>query len=247
MKRSLNFLLISLAIIVCTIIVCITYLNRYPSNNNGHIEVKGMGQTNFDSDLIVWEGSFKKDNTSLKDAYVGIANDKLIVYEFLKTKGVDDSEIVFGPVSTNEESRTLYSDEGKVIGEEFIGYVLSQQVSIESNNVEKIEKVSRQVTEVLNNGVQFYSYSPRYYFTNLADLKIDLISKATEDARLRAINIVNRSGAELGDLITAEMGILQIIGQNSDESYSWGGAFNTSSKKKTASITMDLRYVVENN
>jgi hypothetical protein len=42
------------------------------------------------------------------------------------------------------------------------------------------------------------------------------------------------------------MGVLQIVGQNSDEAYSWGGTLNTSSKKKTASITMTLNYRVEN-
>ena len=38
------------------------------------------------------------------------------------------------------------------------------------------------------------------------------------------------------------MGIFQITGQNSNETYSWGGTFNTWSKEKTASITMKLDY-----
>ena len=41
------------------------------------------------------------------------------------------------------------------------------------------------------------------------------------------------------------MGIFQITGQNSKESYSWGGTFNTSSREKTASITMKLTYKVD--
>ena len=35
---------------------------------------------------------------------------------------------------------------------------------------------------------------------------------------------------------------LQITGQNSAEEYSWGGSFNTTSKKKTATITVKLDY-----
>ena len=108
--------------------------------------------------------------------------------------------------------------------------------------VEKIEKLSREITELLNKGIQFYSDAPRYYFTKLADLKIEMISKATEDARLRAVKIAENSGGKLGDLISAKMGIFQITGQNSKEDYSWGGTFNTSSKKKTASITIKLEY-----
>jgi hypothetical protein len=69
-----------------------------------------------------------------------------------------------------------------------------------------------------------------------------MISKATEDARIRAEKIAFNSGGKLGDLISAKMGIFQITGQNSNEDYSWGGTFNTSSKKKTASITIKLKY-----
>ncbi len=122
---------------------------------------------------------------------------------------------------------------------------MTQSVQIESNKVEKIEKISREVTELLNEGVNFYSEAPRYYYTRLADLKIEMISKATEDARIRAEKIAAYSNGKLGALQAAKMGIFQITGQNSDENYSWGGTFNTSSKDKTASITMKLVYKVK--
>ena len=63
--------------------------------------------------------------------------------------------------------------------------------------------------------------------------------------RIRAEKIATNSGSSLGDLTSAKMGIFQITGQNSNENYSWGGTFNTSSKKKTASITMKLDYIVK--
>jgi len=69
-----------------------------------------------------------------------------------------------------------------------------------------------------------------------------MISKATENARIRAEKIAEFSGGKLGELDSARMGVFQITGQNSDENYSWGGTYNTTSKKKTASITMKLTY-----
>ncbi len=72
-----------------------------------------------------------------------------------------------------------------------------------------------------------------------------MISKASEDARIRAQRIAEYSGGKLGDLQSAKMGVFQITGQNSNEDYSWGGTFNTSSKEKTASITMKLVYKVK--
>ncbi len=62
---------------------------------------------------------------------------------------------------------------------------------------------------------------------------------------LRAESIAQNSGSGLGELISAKMGVFQITGQNSGEDYSWGGSFNTSSKNKTASITMRLDYKVK--
>ena len=59
------------------------------------------------------------------------------------------------------------------------------------------------------------------------------------------IEIAEFSGGKLGKLESAKMGIFQITGQNSKENYSWGGTFNTSSRNKTASITMKLTYKVD--
>jgi hypothetical protein len=43
-------------------------------------------------------------------------------------------------------------------------------------------------------------------------------------------------------MVNSTQGVFQIVGYNSSEDYSWGGAFNTSSKKKTASVTVKLVY-----
>ena len=133
----------------------------------------------------------------------------------------------------------------RFVGSEFTGYTLNQSVEIDSKEVEKVERISREITELLNQGIQLYSSAPRYYYTRLDELKIEMISQATENARLRAEKIATNSKSELDELVVAKMGIFQITGQNSNEDYSWGGAYNTTSKEKTASITMKLTYKVK--
>jgi hypothetical protein len=131
------------------------------------------------------------------------------------------------------------------VGAEFEAYQLVQSIQIESKNVESIEALSRSITELMNTGVTFYSDAPRYYYTGLASLKIEMIAKATEDGFVRAQNIAQNSGGDLGELRSAKMGVFQITGQNSTEEYSWGGAYNTNDKQKTASITMRLDYATD--
>jgi hypothetical protein len=98
------------------------------------------------------------------------------------------------------------------------------------------------VTELINKGIEFTSEAPQYYYTKLADLKIDLIATATQDGKNRAERTAQNAGTSIYKLLDADMGVFQITGQNSGENVSWGGAFNTTSKNKTATITMKLKY-----
>jgi len=243
MKQYTNSIIFGIAIVASSIFLGKAYTDR--NKVEGEIQVTGLGKADFSSDLIVWEGRFGAQNIDLKQAYLTLEKNKTVINEYLTTKGINTKELIYSAVKTNQKNKQIYSSDGNYIGDEFVGYELNQSVQIESKDVDKIEKISREITELLNQGVQFYSESPRYYYTKLADLKIEMISKATEDARIRAEKISKFSGGKLGKLESAKMGVFQITGQNSKEDYSWGGTFNTSSREKTASITMKLVYKVE--
>ena len=243
MKSNSTAVIFGLSIVLASIFLGNAYVNR--NKQNGKIQVTGLGEKDFSSDLIVWEGSFGVENKELKMGYANLEGDKEMIKRYLLSKGVKEENLVFAAVKTRTQSKRNYSVDGKYIGDEFTGYELKQSILIESHEVDKIEKISREITELLNKGVNFYSRSPRYYYTKLADLKIEMISKATEDARLRAEKIAEFSGGKLRKIVTAKMGVFQITGQNSNEDYSWGGTFNTSSKEKTASITMKLVYDID--
>lgn len=239
MKNNITALVFSIAIVISAFVLGNAYKNR--NSNSGIISVTGLGKADFTSDLIVWEGSFSEESLQLKDAYNKLENEKKVITDYLIAKGVQPSELVFNAVTSKKLTKAKYEN-GKYVGDQFLGYRLSQSLQIDSKNVEGVEKISREITELLNKGIEFYSQPPRYYYTQLADLKIEMISKATADAYTRAKKIAENSGGQLGDMISARMGIFQITGQNSDENYSWGGTYNTSSKEKTASITMRLDY-----
>ncbi|MEA4841328.1 MAG: SIMPL domain-containing protein [Bacteroidales bacterium] len=242
MNKHWNSILFSVAIIVAAIVLGNAFVNR--NRAESQISVTGLGEKNFQSDLIVWEGSFSRENMSLKTASAELNSDKILIENYLIKNGVSRNSVVFSAITISEMTKQKYSQSGERVGEEFAGYKLTQSIEITSKEIEKIEGISRRITELLNEGIQFNSENPRYYYTKLADLKILLVSEATKDARERAEKIAEESGSKLDNLISAQMGIIQITGQNSNEDYSWGGTYNTSSKEKTASITMKLTYKV---
>jgi uncharacterized protein len=237
----------SLAVGLCVVLSAYVFMKGYRDRNgkDNVIHVTGMGSRNFDSDLIVWRGSFSKTSNDLAAASAALESDRNTIKNYLVGKGIQENEIVFSAMEINKNYSNIRNSEGDIVGSELTGYSLSQMITIESSEVAKVEQISREVTELIASGVEFYSESPEFYYTKLAELKIEMVSEATADARLRAEKIALSSESHLGNLQNAEMGIFQIVGQNSDEDYSWGGAFNTSSRRKTASITMQLNFEID--
>jgi len=210
--------------------------------NKKTIEVTGKGEKDFTSDLVVWSGNYRRFSADFKDAYRLLKEDQAKTKAFLVAKGVKESEISFSSTDIEKETESIYNDKGDFKGERFIGYTAKQYVTIKSKEVDKVENISREVTDLLEQGVQFNSNSPSYYFTKLAELKIDLLKEAAKDARNRCETVLEEAGGGKGKLTKSSMGVFQITGQNSEEDYSWGGTLNTSSKEKTASVTVTLEY-----
>jgi len=242
MKQSVLAAIIGISFIAGLGLVADAYKNR--SRTNDEIRVTGLGKKDFKSDLIVWNASFSKKSMDLQEAYAQLEADRKKIGEFLKEKGISEESMVFSSVGINKDFEYRYDENGNGY-QVFTGHRLSQRVELESREIEKIEEISRQITDLINKGVEINSYPPNYYYTGLSELKIEMIASATEDARIRAEKIAENAGAKLGDLHSAQMGIFQIIGQNSNEDYSWGGTYNTTSKMKTATITMRLEFGVD--
>ncbi len=243
MRNYISALLVSLAAILCVLIIGNAY--KYKFRTSETIVVTGLAEKDFVSDQIVWTGSYSRKTMDLKSAYQLLKEDENKIKAYLISKGITDAEMVFSAVSIEKEFNTKFDSEGKMAGSEFSGYNLKQNVSIESREIDKIERISRQATELIESGIEFNSSSPSYYYSKLSELKLDLLAQASADARKRAEIIATNSGSTLGKTQKANMGVFQITGQNSNEDYSYGGAFNTSSKNKTASITVRAEYMVK--
>ncbi|MDG2433180.1 SIMPL domain-containing protein [Flavobacterium sp.] len=242
LKNNLNAILFSFALIVSAYLFSNAFQNR--NKNTDTISVTGLGKIDFVSDLIVWSGSFSRKSATLKEAYALLDTDRAKIKTYLNGKGISDKDIVFSAVNFNKDFETTYNENGTVRQTIFSGFTLSQNVNIQSKQVNEIEEISRQSSELINSGVEFYSNAPEYYYTKLAELKIKMIAEATKDASSRAKSIAENADASLGNLKKSDMGVFQIIAQNSSEDFSYGGSFNTNSKNKTATITVKLVYQV---
>lgn len=239
-------LIASITAIAC-VTIFITGFTGYKKSANGNgLTATGSASCDFESDLIVWRGSFSAYGLTTADAYGVIKNDTEVVKNYLLENGVTQEEMIFSSVDISQRYRTEYDENGYYIGEYADGYDLYQNVTVTSDDIDKVEKISRDITKLIESGVQFSSYSPEYYYTKLDEVKLELIQKATDNAKQRIDIMAAGTGCSAGKLLTANLGVFQITAQNSGSGeYSYDGAFDTSSRYKTAMITVRLNYAVE--
>jgi len=240
MKTTATAIIIGISAIIAFFIIGQAY--KYRSKTMETIVVTGLAEKDFNSDLIVWNGSYSRKSLDLKSAYATLKTDEDAIRNYLIKKGVGSNEMVFSSVIINKEFSQRLDSYGRNIGQEFSGYNLTQTVKVESGNVDKIDKISREATELIQTGIEFNSSAPFFYNTKLNEVKMELLGKASADAKKRAETIAENAGSSLGKLKKATMGVFQITGKNSNEDYSYGGAFNTSNRNKTGSITIKMEF-----
>jgi len=242
MRSTLLAIILGISFIIAIAIAANAY--KFRSTTMDTIVVTGLAEQDFSSDLIVWNATFSRKSFDLKTAYATLKEDETAIRNYLHGKGINDSSIIFSSVDIAKDFDYKQDINGRSLGAEFTGYTLSQNVKVESNDVDKIEKISREVTELIQNGIELNSAPPSYYNTHLTQVKMDLLAKASADAKARAETIAKNAGSKLGNMKKATMGVFQITGKNSNEDYSFGGTFNTSSKQKTGSLTIRMEFLV---
>ncbi len=232
--------------LIIAVVIAITAFVGYKQNAGGGISAAGSATRDFSSDLIVWRGSFSASGLSTTAAYEIIKKDAGLVEEYLLAHNVPKESIVFSSVNISPNYKQIYSDNGNFIGSELVDYSLSQKLTIQSTDVDNIEVISRDITELIGSGVNFYSEAPEYYYTKLGELKLELIDAATADAKARINIMAEKAGGKVDKLLSATLGTFQITAQNSaTDSYTAGGTFNTWSREKTMFISVKLHYALD--
>ncbi|MFA5390920.1 MAG: SIMPL domain-containing protein [Candidatus Omnitrophota bacterium] len=197
------------------------------------ITVTGSAQKDIKSDYAVWAGSFSRREAGMAAAYEKLGADLTMVKQYLAKQGIMESEII--PCQIEIETIYKKNEKGNNTNE-IEGYRLKQTVELHSNDVGKIARISREATDLINEGIEFYSGSPEYFYTKLDELKVEMLAKATQNAKLRADNMVKATGNRIGFMRSARMGVFQITPVNSTEISDWGMNDTTSLDKKVTAV-----------
>jgi len=207
--------------------------------NSQFISVKGSVQKTIESDLAIWSGSFQVEAETLLDAQHKIQANRALVASFLGTAGVTNFSC--SPISIEELKATQKGPDG-FVAQRTTGYRLSQSVSVESGDVDRLDKLDS--TPLVEQGVIFTVSPPQFIYTKSGETKIEMLADATRDARARAGQIAVQGGRSIARLQSADQGIFQITPLHSVAT-SWQGESDTSSRQKTITAVVTATFLLK--
>jgi hypothetical protein len=243
--RPIGLIALAGALVWSTSIVMGTWHSVRVKTEARSIKITGSAKRRITSDLIQWEAVLEARAPDRTAAYKQLKEETDKAVAFLVAQGIKPDEI--RPSSASFEEDVEVTQETKVLPNTtvpittekrvFKGYITHQSITVQSGDVPRIEKASREVTSLLEDGVTISSGAPRYFYTHLGELKVEMLAAAGKDARARADNILKSAGgADIGKLIVADMGIININPANSTQTSEEGNNDTSSYEKDIITI-----------
>ena len=244
-KRSTNAGLVVLGIALAAGMVLSAWLVSGTVKSvklaNQTIMVKGFAQKDVRSDIAVWTGRFIARDTELVRAYSRLESDLEKVKNFISRSGIPKEEVDVSAVTTMiQYRRTPQGYDTNEIEQ----YVLEQTVTVRSKEVDLVASLSRESTTLIREGVEFFSFSPEYYYSGIEDMKIHLLGEATLNARQRAEQLAVNSGGKVGPLRAASQGVFQITPLYSTDVEDWG-RYDTTTIEKAVKAVVTIQYSID--
>lgn len=240
-KKShiLPALIVGLSLVASTALASWVYSNARAGDT---ISVTGSAKRQVISDMVKWNMGIMRTVriSELQSGYAQLARDLVAVKDFLKTSGIKDEDIMVSPVAMEEN--WSYNDKISAPTEK---YYLRQPIVIQSEEVEKVSEVAKNVESLIKKGVVLSTFSSlEYYYSKLAELRVGLLADAVRDAKARAEKILEPSGGKVGKMKNASSGVVQVMPLNSVEVADYG-MYDTQNKDKEVMVTVRATFIIK--
>ena len=205
------------------------------------ISVTGSSERYVKSDTAKLTINVSRRSESISEGTKSVQSDIAKLKGYLKQAGIASENISEGTVYNNQICQV--GPQGYVncsLG--VVGYNVNQTLIVESSDVEKMSTIQNQTASILP-GVNV-SNSIEYFYNNLKNIRAEMLSEATRNAKERADSVADAGGANIGKIISLSSGVFQVTAKNSVD-YDGGGAYDTSSIEKKITATVRAEFSVK--
>lgn len=159
---------------------------------------------------------------------------------FLKEQNIEEDALEQGVFGFNRQE-VRNRDTGVLVS---TTWTTKQSILISSPDVDKVRYVSGRIGQLVGEGVPLTINPPAYTFTRLAEKRVDMLAKATRDARTRAMAIAREAGSGIGAITNADSGTFHVTEPNSTQMGNFG-SYDTSTIEKDITAVMGVTFRVE--
>ena len=155
---------------------------------NDTVSVTGSAKMEVVADQGKWVSQISRSvrQSTLRSGYDQLLKDIEVVKTFLSQNGIEQSQISIAPVFMMEVYNQNVDAEKQ--------YTLTQTIEVQSPDVEKLQALAQRTGELVNKGLIYSTGSLEFYYSQLPEARIALLSQAIADAKARATELAKNSG-----------------------------------------------------
>lgn len=212
-KRVLNGFFIMVGLIVLGIFIksAVVSLKSY----DRVVSVKGLAEVEVKANKIIWPVVYKEIGNDLQTIYRAINTKNEVIIEYLKSKGLDNSEITISAPQIIDMSAERYQSQPSPYR-----YNITSIITVTSEKVDLVMDVISSQSELLQKGVALlagdYQYQTQFLYTLLNDIKPEMIEETTKNARASAEKFAIDSKSKLGKIKRASQGQFTITDRDAN-------------------------------
>lgn len=203
------------------------------------ITVTGSARVEAKADKVVWNLNAEFVSPTQSVAVTRVTSSVEEIVKYLNEGGISSDAIELGSLSAyGQEEWVNGASTGRISS-----YRASRTVTVRTEDVETVKKLSTNLGTLLAQGVNVSNYGPQYYVSQLSDLRPQLLEQAVKDAQVRAEAIVAATGGSVGNVMSVRSGPFQVTSPDSVDT-SAGGFYDTSTIDKTITSTVTVVFKV---
>lgn len=192
------------------------------------VTVRGLAEREVTADLATWTISYSATATDMASAQASVDRDTASIVAFFRELGFPEDALQ--PTGVNVSS---FTSDGVP------RFTVRQRMTLRSTDIDRAQRAVRQQFDLVRRGVMLEEGSAMAYtFTQLNDIKPEMVAEATRDARASAEQFAEDSGADVGGIRSATQGYFSIDARDGDEG-GWGVA-DTPYKKVRVVTTVEF-------
>ena len=182
------------------------------------VSVRGLAEREVKANSVTWPVVYQCAANDLNTIYTDITAKSNAIVKFLKANGIQESEIeVIAPSVTDNQANPYASTLP------LNRYTVNGVIVVTSSNVDLVTSLVKRQSELLKEGVAVVSggWDNRitYDYTELNNIKPEMIAEATANAREAAKKFAEDSDSKLGKIKTASQGQFSITDRDSYTPY----------------------------